>query len=96
VTFDDAIFFDLSLNYQLPIYKDFQLWLKADIFNVFDDDTQTAGRSNVNAVREVDGGPVNSLGIPTTFTEPGNFRSARNNADFVDPQEYRFTVGFRF
>jgi hypothetical protein len=47
-------------------------------------------------VREVDGGPVNSLGIPTTFTEPGNFRSARNNADFVDPQEYRFTVGFRF
>ena len=51
VTFDDAITFDLSINYQLPIFKDFDLWIKADIFNIFDDDTQIAGDSNVTANR---------------------------------------------
>jgi hypothetical protein len=92
-SFDDALTFDLSLNYQLPIVADFDLWIKADLYNVFNDDSQLAGRTTVDANLD---GPLDSLGIPTTFTAPGNYLDARNNADFTEPREYRFTVGFRF
>jgi len=93
VKFDDAWTFDFSVNYQLPIWKDLDLWIKADVINLFDDDAQVAGRTNVDGDFN---GPLDGLGLPTTFTTPGNYRSARNNADFTAPREYRFTVGFRF
>ena len=93
VEFDDALTFDLSLNYQLPIVADFDLWIKADLFNVFNDDTQLAGSTIVGLDNS---GPVDSLGIPTNFVDPGNYLDARGNADFIAPREYRFTVGFRF
>ena len=93
VEFDDALTFDLAVNYQLPIWKDLDLWVKADIINLFDDDTQIAGRTTVDGDFS---GPLDNLGLPTTFTTPGNYLGARNNADFVAPREYRFTVGFRF
>ena len=93
MTFDDALTFDLSVNYQLPIWKDLALWIKTDITNVFNDDTQIAGNSGVTPNFD---GPTDAFGLPTTFTEPASFRNDRGNADFVLPQEYRFTVGFRF
>ncbi|MEM8993866.1 MAG: TonB-dependent receptor [Acidobacteriota bacterium] len=93
VEFDDALTFDLSLNYTLPIFSDFELWIKADIFNLFDEDAQIAGRTDVDANFD---GPLDGLGLPTTFTTPANFERARNNADFAAPREYQFTVGFRF
>ena len=93
VEFDDALTFDLSVNYQFQLFGDFDFWLKADVINVFNDDAQTDGRFAVNAVR---GGPTDALGIPTTYTEPSNFRAPINNASFVIPREYKFTVGFRF
>ena len=91
--FDDAVTFDLSVNYQIPIVKDFELWLKADVFNIFDENAQIAGNSAVDGDFN---GPLDNLGLPTTFTEPANFGTARNNGDYIDPFEYRFTVGFRF
>ena len=93
VEFDDALTFDLSVNYQLPIWKDLDLWIKADLLNIFGDDTQIAGRTTVDADFN---GALDAVGIPTGFTTPGNYLGARNNADFVTSREYRFTVGFRF
>jgi hypothetical protein len=93
VEFDDSLTLDLAVNYQLPIWKDLDLWIKADIVNLFDDDSQIAGRTAVDGDFS---GPLDSNGLPTTFTTPGNYLGARNNADFVAPREYRFTVGFRF
>jgi hypothetical protein len=87
--FDDSLTFDLAVNYQLPIFSDLRLWIKADIVNLFDDDTQIAGNSIAG-----DLGGFDALGLPTTFGSVNT--DARNNADFVDPREYRFTVGFRF
>lgn len=91
--FEDALTFDLSVNYQIPIVKDFELWLKADVFNLFDEDAQIAGNSGVDGDFD---GPLDDLGLPTTYTEPANFGTARANGDYVAPFEYRFTVGFRF
>ncbi|MEM6792422.1 MAG: TonB-dependent receptor [Acidobacteriota bacterium] len=93
VEFDDSLTFDLGVNYQLPIASDFELWIKADVINIFNDDTQIAGDTNVDADTD---GPVDALGIPLNFTTPTAFLSGRNNGDFVEPFEYRFTVGFRF
>ncbi|MEM1179028.1 MAG: TonB-dependent receptor [Acidobacteriota bacterium] len=93
VEFDDALTFDLSFNYTLNLFSDFELWIKADVFNILDEDAQLAGRSAVDANFD---GPLDSFGLPTTFTTPANFERARNNADFVAPREYQFTVGFRF
>jgi hypothetical protein len=89
VEFDDALTFDLAVNYQLPIWSGLRLWIKADVINLFNDDTQIAGNSIAGNL-----GGSDALGLPTTF---GNVNTdARNNADFVNPREYRFTVGFRF
>ena len=93
VEFDDSLTFDLAVNYQLPIFKDFDLWLKADIINVFNDDTQIDGRTEVSSNFD---GPTDALGLPTTFTFPSNYLDSRNNNDFVLPREYKLTVGFRF
>jgi outer membrane receptor protein involved in Fe transport len=93
VEFDDSLAFDFSLNYQLPIYKDLNVWLKADVVNIFNDDAQLAGITNVTANFN---GPLDNLGIPTTFTPDANFGNPTGNASFARPQEYLFTVGFRF
>ncbi|MEM1177381.1 MAG: TonB-dependent receptor [Acidobacteriota bacterium] len=93
VKFDDSLTFDLSVNYQLPLFSDFELWIKADVLNLFDDDTQIAGDTNVDFDPD---GRFDDLGIPLDFTEPSGFGDARNNGDFINPLEYRFTVGFRF
>ena len=92
-SFEDSLVFDLSVNYRVPIVKDFELWLKADFFNLFDDNSQIAGSTNVDFDPN---GAFDGLGIPLDYTEPSDFRTARNNDDFVDPFEYTFTVGFRF
>ena len=93
VKFSDATTFDFTANYQLPIFRDFDLWIKFDMFNIFDDDTQIDGEHDVTANFD---GPLDALGIPTTFTPDADFRDGTANADFVAPRQYRFFVGFRF
>jgi len=97
--FDDSLTFDLSLNYRLPIVRDFDVWLKADIFNLLDDDTQIDGEFNVDGIfptADNPNAPVDALGIPTTFSTPSNYGQGVSNADFIAPREYQFTVGFAF
>lgn len=90
--FDDSLTFDVAVNYQLPIFGDFDLWLKADITNIFNDDTQTSGSTTVTP----NFNDVDALGLPQSFTEPTSFASDSSNASFVAPREYKLTVGFRF
>lgn len=91
--FDSATTVDLSINYAVPIWRDLELWLKGDIVNVFDDDTQTFGNIDINAVTD---GPLDSFGLPTTFTAGPRHLDATTNGHFVAPQEYQITAGIRF
>jgi hypothetical protein len=91
--FDDSLTFDVSVNYQLPIFGDFDLWIKADITNVFNDDSQISGST---AVGFDPNSPVDALGFPTGYIEPSSFGTASQNSDYTIPREYKFTVGFRF
>lgn len=93
IEWDSVFTVDLSLNYQIPIVKDFELWLKADIFNIFDESAQIDGETGVAANFD---GPLTTFGIPTTFTPDADFGRATAANDYNDPREYQFTVGFRF
>ena len=93
IEWDSVFTVDLSLNYQVPIVKDFELWLKADVFNIFDESAQIDGETGVAANLD---GPTTTFGIPTTFTPDADFGRATAANDYNDPREYQFTVGFRF
>ncbi len=93
VRFSDSTILDFTANHKLPLWRDLDLWIKLDLFNVLDDATQTSGRTGVTGEGD---GPLDSLGLPTTFTPDPDFRDPVNNASFVTPRTYRLTIGFRF
>ena len=50
----------------------------------------------MSAVSRAAGGPVDSNGIPTTFTPGSNFGRPTGNANYVIPREYFIAAGIRF
>ena len=99
-TFDGYGLFDLSLQYQIPIWQSLRPWFKAEIFNVLNNDKRIA--SNVTVVPDASG-PVDELGIPTTFTDGSRFGEATSVDHFphyipgLDGlRTIRFAIGFRF
>lgn len=104
VEFDSALTFDVSVNYQLPLFGDLDLWIKLDVTNLFDEDSQISGETNVSPCYPADHsfyrggciGPVDPLGLPLTFEEPAYFADDRSNGDFVAPREVKLTLGFRW
>ncbi|MCP4202737.1 MAG: hypothetical protein GY769_12480, partial [bacterium] len=91
--FGSSLTFDLSVNYQLPVVKDVKVWIKADMINIFDDDSQVSGEDDV--VGDFSG-PLNALGLPTTWVPRSDTQDGEAAGDFVLPREYRFSIGFRF
>lgn len=85
--------FDLAAHYDIPVYKNLDVYLKAEMANILNEDKQIFWDTSISPAP---GSPVDSLGRPTEFVRDPSFGSARNNADFVTPREYRFAVGFRF
>lgn len=77
VRFPDATILDFTADHRLPLWRDLDLWIKLDLFNIFDDATQTSGRTGVTA--DLDG-PLDSLGLPTTFTPDPDSCDPVNNA----------------
>ena len=65
--------FDLSLNYNVPVWESLSPWIKAEIFNLFGNDKLISW--NTTVVPDTDG-PVDALGIPTNFIEGGRFGEA--------------------
>jgi hypothetical protein len=82
-----------SATYSLPVLTRFEPWIKLDVRNLLNDDTQIGW--NTTVVPNFDG-PLDELGLPTTFTRGSNFGNPRNNADFVTPREFRLSAGIRF
>lgn len=91
--FDDALTFDLGLLYEIPVWKRLGAFVKADVFNVFNDDTQISWNTNTTA--NVDG-PTDEFGLPTDFELGPGFGDPEDNDSFVRPREFRIAVGFRF
>ena len=92
--------FDLSFQYRIPVWSSVTPWIKAEIFNVFNNDKQIAWNT---AVLPDPAGPTDDLGLPTDFVTGPRFGQATSVDHF--PQylpgldglrTIRVAVGVRF
>ena len=92
--------FDLSVTYEIPVWRSFRPWLKAEIFNVLNNDTQIAA----NRVVTIDpASPRDEFGIQTSYLEGARFGEATSSSHY--PQyvpgldglrTFRVAMGLRF
>ena len=92
-TFDDYWSADFALLYELPIWKQFDLFVKGEVFNITNEDSLISHNITVSADPT---SPLDSLGRRTGFRKSANFGRPVSDASFVVPREYKFSVGFRF
>ena len=98
--FNDYSLFDVSFNYQIPVWRDVRPWLKVDLFNVFN--YNEPYRFNTTVVLDEDG-PTDALGIPTQFIRGENFGQPTASSDYPRPyggevggRVFRMAFGLRF
>ena len=98
--FDGYGLFDLSLHYSIPVWQSLRPWVKAEIFNLFNNDQQIFWDT---AVTPDPNSPLDELGLPTGYVEGPRFGQATSSDAY--PQwspgrdglrTIRFAVGFRF
>lgn len=85
--------FDLGVTYSLPIFRSLRPYLKADIRNIFNRTPLIGFDTTVDPNFD---GPLDDLGLPTTFVPGPRFGQATENDDYPLPREFRFALGFRF
>jgi hypothetical protein len=93
IQFDGVHVFDLAATYQIPVFRSLRPWLKAEVRNVFNNDTLTS--YNTAVVGDF-GGPLDELGLPINFIRDPGFGKADSNSDFPIPRTFLMAVGFRF
>ena len=91
---------DLSVQYQLPIWRTAEPYFKFELYNVFNNDSLIGWNTTVSPVRD---GPVDDLGLPTTYEEGPRFGEGTSAGDYppwlagVDGgRTFRMALGFRF
>ena len=91
---------DLSFQCRIPVWGALNPWLKAEVYNVLNNDTAISWNTTV---RPDVSGPVDELGLPTTYVEGPQFGEPTSADDY--PQylpgldglrTFRFALGFRF
>jgi outer membrane receptor protein involved in Fe transport len=85
--------FDLGVTYSLPVLRTLRPYVKLDMRNVFNTKTLLSYDTTIEPDVE---GPVDALGLPTTFTRGPRFGQATDNDDYPFPREFRISFGFRF
>lgn len=98
--FNDYSLFDVSFNYQVPVFRDLRPWVKVDVFNIFNYDTPY--RFNT-AIRLDPDSPLDANGIPTGFIRGTSFGQPTAASDYPRPyggetggRAFLAAVGFRF
>ena len=84
---------DLSAQWELPIWREARPWLKAEVYNVLNNDTLLSWDTTVDPDFD---GPLDELGLPTTYTQGPRFSEATSAGDYPNGREYRIALGFRF
>lgn len=90
---DGSHLFDVALTYSLPVLRTLRPYLKVDVRNLFN---STPLLSHDTTLTANEGGPVDALGLPTTFERGPRFGEATSNNDYPFPREFRISFGFRF
>jgi hypothetical protein len=98
--FDDYSLFDVSVNYQIPLWQQLRPWVKLDLFNIFNYNEPYQWNT---AIRLDPDSPRDALGIPTGFIEGASFGQPTRSADYPRPyggevggRVFRMAFGLRF
>jgi hypothetical protein len=67
--------FDLSVNYNVPVFRSLRPWIKADVYNLFDNKKLIAWNTTISP--DASSPLVN--GLPTGYTRSANFGKATGN-----------------
>ena len=67
---------DLSINYNIPVFKSLRPWIKLDLYNVLDNRKLIAFDTTVS---QNNAGAKDSVGLATTFNKGANFGKATGN-----------------
>jgi len=93
---DPTSLFDLSLSYGIPVFRSIEPWIKFDVRNLLNDDSQVFGSTTITAVSAANGGTFDELGLPTRFAPASNFGAPTSSLSYVIPREYFIAAGIRF
>jgi hypothetical protein len=102
--FDDSQMVDLAFTYSVPVFKQLRPWIKAEVFNLFNDQSLVGFNT---AVTPKAGGAVDAMGLPLEYTRGAAFgtataitsypRSAQNFAgQNLYARTFLLSTGFRF
>jgi hypothetical protein len=78
-SFKGAGLVDLNVGYNVPVFKSFRPYVKVELMNVLNTQTLTSFDTTVAANWA---GPVDALGLPTTYVKGPRFGQATRNADY--------------
>ena len=80
------------MQYSLPFWR-VTPWIKFDVRNVFNRDTQINGVTSIVADNT---SPKDAFGYPTGFKLASSFGRPRAATDYVSPRQYLLYAGVRF
>ena len=91
---------DLSVQYQIPVWRTAAPYFKFELLNVFNNSTLIGWDTTINPIWD---GPVDDLGLPLTYEEGPRFGEGTSVADYPPWQAasdggrtYLMSLGFRF
>ena len=91
---------DVSIGYNIPVFRTLRPWFKFDVYNAMNNQKQVRWNTTV---RQDPASPADSLGLRTGYTKGAVFGKANSNLHFPVPfqghtggRTFRMAVGFRF
>ena len=92
---------DVSMNYQIPVFRTLRPWVKFDIFNALNNQKLIQWNTTVNPDPN---SPKDALGLPTGYIKGSSFGKATATTHFPTPfqgnngggRTFRLAAGFRF
>jgi len=98
--FNSITLLDLSLTYDLGVARTIRPFLKFDVYNLLNNQKLVTFDTTISANWD---GPVDALGLPTTFTKSPTFVTATSASDYATPfsgqtggRTYLVSLGIRF
>jgi len=91
--YDGSARFDLSLHYDIPVWRSLRPWVKIEWYNLTNNDKLLYFNTTIRPDWE---GPLDALGIPTTYIEGDRFGEATAAGDYRSARSFLIAWGFRF
>jgi hypothetical protein len=91
--FEGDHLFDLSANYNVPVWRKVRPWVKLEVRNIFN---STPLISYNISTKPDPNSPVDNLGLPTGYIKAKTFGTGTSTANYPNPREFLMSAGIRF